>query len=289
MPLAFCVTINPSLANRHKRQKNTCFQSLATKTPNGSKPLTTQTIDITHSPCRPRIATNQSQTILTVDVIRCGKHHVCVAAPFHLPSKEKWWAGGRNHSSRNHSSTPASTASVSIGRGDVVRTARVPLLHPCRYAREMLSVRERDRRCSPLAFCPRRISVGRAHHYRERMYSIRRFRTKLTFRRNILLLGFLILIIVWRPKKRRVRSYRVRLYQPSIIARACHNSSAKYIYIILLRACRIIYHLWCIVHKNKNKMPNLRSNGQLETPLPLNFSCRMFRNSAVTPNFSIDP
>ena len=29
----------------------------------------------------PRIATHQSQTI----VIRCGQHHVCVAAPFHPP------------------------------------------------------------------------------------------------------------------------------------------------------------------------------------------------------------
>ena len=86
--------------------------------------------------------------------------------------------------SRNHSSIPASTASLSIGRGDVVRTARVPLLYPCRYVRKKLSVRESDRRCSPLAFCPRRISVGRAHHYRKRMYSIRRFRTKLTSRRN---------------------------------------------------------------------------------------------------------
>ena len=90
----------------------------------------------------------------------------------------------RNHSSRIRSGTPASTASLSIGRGDVVRTARVPLLYPCRYAREKLSVRESDRRCSPLAFCPRRISVGRAHHYRKHTYSIRRFRTKLTFRRN---------------------------------------------------------------------------------------------------------
>ena len=40
-----------------------------------------------------------------------------------------------------------------MGRGHVVRTARVPLLYPCRYAREKLSVRESDRRCSPLAFC----------------------------------------------------------------------------------------------------------------------------------------
>ena len=68
-----------------------------------------------------------------------------------------------------------------------MRSARVPLLYPCRYARENLSVREIDRRCPPLAFCPKRISVGRAHHHRKRMHSIRRFRKKLTFRRNILL------------------------------------------------------------------------------------------------------
>ena len=63
---------------------------------------------------------------------------------------------------------------------------RFDMLYPCRYAREKLSVREDDRRCSPLAFCPKRISVGRAHHYRKHMCSIRRFRTKLTFRRNVL-------------------------------------------------------------------------------------------------------
>ena len=79
--------------------------------------------------------------------------------------------------SRNHGSRPASTASLSIVSGDVVRSARVPLLYPCRYAREKLSVRQSDRHCSPLAFCPKRISVGRAHHYRTRMYSICRFRT----------------------------------------------------------------------------------------------------------------
>ena len=71
-------------------------------------------------------------------------------------------------------------------QGDVVRSARVPLLYACRCAREKLSVRESDRRCPPLAFCPKRISVGRAHHHRKRMHSIRRFRTKLTFRRSIL-------------------------------------------------------------------------------------------------------
>ena len=76
----------------------------------------------------------------------------------------------RNHRSRNHRSTPASTASLSIGRGDVVRTARVPLLYPCRYVRKKLSVRESDRRCFPLAFCPTRISVGRAYHHRKHMY-----------------------------------------------------------------------------------------------------------------------
>ena len=106
----------------------------------------------------------------------------CVAIPFHPPSKEKGRTGGRNHSSR-----PASTASLSTGRGNVVRTACVPLLYPCRYAREKLSVRESDRRCPPLAFCLKRISVGRAHRHRKRMHSIRRFRTKLTFRRKILL------------------------------------------------------------------------------------------------------
>ena len=83
-----------------------------------------------------------------------------------------------------HSSRPASTASLSIGKGDVVRIVRLPLLYLCRCAREKLSVRESDRLCSPHAFCPRRISVGRAHHHRKRMYSFRRFRTKLTFRIN---------------------------------------------------------------------------------------------------------
>ena len=52
-----------------------------------------------------------------------------------------------------------------------MRSARVDLLYPCRYAREKLSVRESDRRCYPLAFCPKRISVGRAYHHRKRMHS----------------------------------------------------------------------------------------------------------------------
>ena len=74
-------------------------------------------------------------------------------------------------------------------RGDVVRSARVPLLYPRRYAREKLSVRESDSRCSLLliALCPKRTPVGRAYHYRKRMHSIRRFRTKLTFQRNVML------------------------------------------------------------------------------------------------------
>ena len=108
-----------------------------------------------------------------------------MAAPFHPPSKEQGRASGRNHSSR-----PASTASLSIGRGDVVPSARCLCYIPVPLSREKLSVRESDRRCSPLAFCPQRISVGRAHHYRKRMYSIRRFRTKLTFRRNTLLVVY---------------------------------------------------------------------------------------------------
>ena len=35
-------------------------------------------------------------------------------------------------------------------QGDVARSARVPLLSPCRYAQEKLSVRESDCRCPPL-------------------------------------------------------------------------------------------------------------------------------------------
>ena len=105
----------------------------------------------------------------------------CVATPFHPPSKEKGRAGGET--------TAVDQPLLQAYRpaGDVVRSARVPLLYPCRYAREKLSVRESNRRCPPLAFCPKRISVGRAHHHRKRMHLIRRFRTKLAFRRNILL------------------------------------------------------------------------------------------------------
>ena len=77
------------------------------------------------------------------------------------------------------------------------RSDRVPRLYPCRYAQEKLSVRESDRPCPLLAFCPRRISIGRVHHHRKRMNSIRRFRTKLTFRRNILL--FFVYIVASHP------------------------------------------------------------------------------------------
>ena len=34
---------------------------------------------------------------------------------------------------------------------------------------------------------------------------------------------------------------------------------------------------------------NMHSNRQLEPPLPLNFSYRIFRHSALAPNFSFDP
>ena len=37
------------------------------------------------------------------------------------------------------------------------------------------------------------------------------------------------------------------------------------------------------------RLPNLCSNRQLEPPLPLNFSCKIFRHSALAPNFTIDP
>ena len=33
----------------------------------------------------------------------------------------------------------------------------------------------------------------------------------------------------------------------------------------------------------------MHSNRQLEPPLPLNFSLRIFRHSALAPNFSVDP
>ena len=48
----------------------------------------------------------------------------------------------------------------------------------------------------PLAFSPTRPSVGRTHHYRERMYSIRRFRTKLAVKRYIALLFILRIVIL---------------------------------------------------------------------------------------------
>ena len=41
--------------------------------------------------------------------------------------------------------------------------------------------------------------------------------------------------------------------------------------------------------KKIEKMPNLRSNRQLKPPIPLNFSYRIFRHSALAPNFSINP
>ena len=107
----------------------------------------------------------------------------------HRPSKRQKWSGvsvGKTYFISPLQYTSFYCKPID-GQEDVVRSARVPLLYPCRNAREKLSVRESDRRCPPLAFCPKRISVGRAHHHRKRMHSIPRFRTKLTFRRNILL------------------------------------------------------------------------------------------------------
>ena len=44
----------------------------------------------------------------------------------------------------------------------------------------------------------------------------------------------------------------------------------------------------CIAHRKK-KNADLRSNRQLEAPVPLIFLCRIFRNSALAPKLSIDP
>ena len=86
----------------------------------------------------------------------------------------------------NHGSRPPSTASPSIGRGDVVRSVRVPLLYPCRYSREKLSVRESDRRCSPLL--PSVLNVFPSVEPTTIVkvcIQFLSFRTKLTFRRNV--------------------------------------------------------------------------------------------------------
>ena len=45
-------------------------------------------------------------------------------------------------------------------------------------------------------------------------------------------------------------------------------------------------YLCCIAHK---LFFCKQSNRQLEPPLPLNFSCRTFRNSALAPIFSFEP
>ena len=63
-------------------------------------------------------------------------------------------------------------------QGDVMRSARVPLLSPCRYAREKLSVRESDRRCPPLAFCPNVFPSVEPTTIVNVCIQIRRFRTK---------------------------------------------------------------------------------------------------------------
>ena len=125
---------------------------------------------------------------------------------------------------RNHSSRPASTASLLTGKG----TSCGPLVCLCytRVAMHGLKLfRESDRRCPPLAFCPKRISVGRAHHHRKRMYSIHRFRTKLTFRRNILLYG-------WMPFSSGIKQSFIE-YLPNRI-----------VIIVLLGLGREISHFW---------------------------------------------
>ena len=87
--------------------------------------------------------------------------------------------------SRNHGSRPASTASLSTSKG----TSCGPLVCLC-YTRVAMHGRSFPSArvivvVLPLPFCRKRISVGRAHLHRKRMHTIRRFRTNLTFRRNI--------------------------------------------------------------------------------------------------------
>ena len=55
-------------------------------------------------------------------------------------------------------------------------------------------------------------------------------------------------------------------------------------YILAKRLRAPTQHLCCIATQKNRK----QSNQQLEPPLPLNFSCTIFRNSALAPNFSID-
>ena len=58
---------------------------------------------------------------------------------------------------------------------------------------------------------------------------------------------------------------------------------------LVKRAMRSRNGCTCVTVPTKKILPNLRSNRQLEPPLPLNFSSRIFRHSALAPNFSTDP
>ena len=58
---------------------------------------------------------------------------------------------------------------------------------------------------------------------------------------------------------------------------------------LVKRAMRSRNGCTCVTVPTKKKLPILRSNRQLEPPLPLNFSSRIFRHSALAPNFSMNP
>ena len=51
---------------------------------------------------------------------------------------------------------------------------------------------------------------------------------------------------------------------------------------------QILYHTYLCYIAHKTKFCK-QSNRQLEAPLPLFFSCTIFRNSAVAPNFTFEP
>ena len=89
----------------------------------------------------------------------------------------------------------------------------------------------------------------------------------------------------------------------SCLQAACHMYFDRVLYDLMKDGMCIernkIWHLWnsgvctspvcCNCSQKKMFSSNLRSNRQLEARLPLIFSCRIFRNFALAPTFSIDP
>ena len=109
----------------------------------------------------------------------------CAATPFRPPSKEKGPAGGRNDSGR-----PASTASLSTGKG----TSCGPLVCLC-YIRVAMHGRSFPSARVIVVVLPLlsvlnvfpSVDPTNIVNVLRSMYSIRRFRTKLTYRGIILL------------------------------------------------------------------------------------------------------